>query len=193
MDAVGFLEELQKILIDGADQLQNTAYTLGTGSGQPTGIITGLVGSGSIVNSATTDVFAKADVYALQNALPARFSANASWTAHIATINLMSQMETAAGGRLFPELTVGRLLHKPIYELSNMDGVINAGAENYIMLYGDFQKGFVIADRIGTTMEFLPNLVGAAFRPTGQRGALLWFRTGSDSVVDNAFRLLDVT
>ena len=24
-------------------------------------------------------------------------------------------------------------------------------------------------------------------RPTGQRGALLWFRTGSDAVVDNAF------
>jgi predicted phage gp36 major capsid-like protein len=47
----------------------------------------------------------------------------------------------------------------------------------------------VIVDRIGTTLELIPNLVGATRRPTGQRGALLWFRTGSDSVVDNAFRL----
>jgi hypothetical protein len=30
-------------------------------------------------------------------------------------------------------------------------------------------------------------------RPTGQRGALLWFRTGSDVVVTNAFRLLNAT
>jgi predicted phage gp36 major capsid-like protein len=51
----------------------------------------------------------------------------------------------------------------------------------------------VIVDRIGNTLELIPNLVGANRRPTGQRGALLWFRTGSDSVVDNAFRLLNVT
>jgi predicted phage gp36 major capsid-like protein len=29
-------------------------------------------------------------------------------------------------------------------------------------------------------------------RPTGQRGALLWFRTGSDVVNPNAFRLLSI-
>ncbi|WP_158292991.1 MULTISPECIES: hypothetical protein [Kribbella] len=27
--------------------------------------------------------------------------------------------------------------------------------------------------------------------PTAQRCVMLWFRTGSDSVVDNAFRVLD--
>lgn len=199
MDAVGFAEELQMVLVDAADQLQATAYTTGTGSAQPTGIITGLVGSGSIVNSAGADVFAKADVYAVQNALPARFSARAEWCANIAVINLMSQMETTAGARLFPELADDRLLGKPMNELSNMDGVINAAAENYVLLYGDFQAGFVIADRIGATIELIPQLfqqttAGTGVgRPTGQRGALLWFRTGSDSVVDNAFRLLDVT
>jgi predicted phage gp36 major capsid-like protein len=51
----------------------------------------------------------------------------------------------------------------------------------------------VIVDRVGTTLEVIPNLVGTNRRPTGQRGALLWFRTGSDSVVDNAFRLLNAT
>lgn len=199
MDAVGFAGELQHVLVDAADQLQATAYTTGTGTTQPTGIITGLVGSGSIVNSAVADTFAKGDVYALQNALPPRFSANAQWCANIATINLMSQMETTAGARLFPELANGQLLSKPISELSNMDGVINAGAENYMLLYGDFSAGFIIADRIGATIELVPQLfqqttAGTGFgRPTGQRGALLWFRTGSDSVVDNAFRLLDVT
>lgn len=193
MDAVNFAGELQGVLVDAADQLMATAYTTGTGTGQPTGIITGLVGSSSLVASAGADVFAKGDVYAVQNALPPRFSANAQWCANIATINVMSQMETTAGARLFPEIGEGRLLNKLLNELSNMDGVINATQENYILLYGDFKAGFVIADRIGTTIELIPNLMGANRRPTGQRGALLWFRTGSDSVVDNAFRLLNVT
>ena len=36
------------------------------------------------------------------------------------------------------------------------------------------------------------DLVGANQRPTGERGALLWFRTGSEVVVHQALRLLDV-
>lgn len=62
---------------------------------------------------------------------------------------------------------------------------------DYVLLYGDFTN-FVIVDRVGTTMELVPHLFGANQRPTGQRGALLWFRTGSDVVIPNAFRLLDV-
>jgi HK97 family phage major capsid protein len=74
-----------------------------------------------------------------------------------------------------------------------MDGAIDpaATADNFVLLYGDFQH-FVIADRIGTTVEFIPQLFGANRRPTGQRGVLMWFRTGSDSVADNAFRVLNV-
>jgi predicted phage gp36 major capsid-like protein len=37
------------------------------------------------------------------------------------------------------------------------------------------------------------SFAGTSRRPTGQRGALLWFRTGSDVVVTNAFRLLNAT
>lgn len=75
----------------------------------------------------------------------------------------------------------------------SVGGAINAAAtaNNYVLLYGDFTN-FVIVDRIGTTLELVPHLFGANQRPTGQRGALLWFRTGSDVVVPNAFRLLDV-
>jgi HK97 family phage major capsid protein len=188
---VNFSEEVTRLLVDGADQLMATAYTTGSGSGQPTGIITALPG-GSLVASATTDTFARADVYNVQNALPPRFSANAQWCAGLPIINTMSQFETTAGARLFPELSDGRLLNKPINELSNMDSVINATQDNKILLYGDFSN-LVIVDRIGSTVELIPNLVGANRRPTGQRGLFLWFRTGSDSLVDNAFRCLNVT
>ena len=34
--------------------------------------------------------------------------------------------------------------------------------------------------RIWTTIEIIPNLMGAAYRPTGSRGAFLWLRTGGN-------------
>lgn len=188
-----WLRDLGRLLADSADQLQNTAYTTGSGTGQPTGIITALTGTASEVNAAADDTFAKGDVYNLQNVLPARFQPNAQWCANLSIINTMSQMETTAGARLFPELSDGRLLNRPINELSNMDGVLTTtgAVSNFVLLYGDFQN-FVIADRIGSSVEFVQNVVGADGRPTGQRGMMLWFRTGSDVVVDNAFRMLDV-
>lgn len=193
MDAVDLLGELGPLLTDAADQLQASAFTTGSGTGQPTGIIKALDGTTSEVAPAVAEVFGSADVYALQNALPPRFQARAQWCANIAIINSAAQFETTNGARLFPEIGDGRLLRKPLNELSNMDGAINAAAtaDNFVLLYGDFSH-FVIADRIGTTLEPIPNLFGANRRPTGQRGAFLWFRTGSDSVADNAFRLLNV-
>jgi HK97 family phage major capsid protein len=176
MDAIDFLPELQKPLIDGAEQLMATAYTTGSGSGQPTGIITKLIASGTPPLVVGTEAFPSSQVYSVQNSLPPRFSANAQWCANIAIINTIAQRETAAGALLFPGVQSGTLLNKPLNELSNMDGVIDVGAENYILLYGDFRAGFVIVDRIGTSLELIPNLVGAAQRPTAQRGALLWFR-----------------
>ncbi|GHC88275.1 major capsid protein [Nocardiopsis terrae] len=195
MDAPGFMDELGKLLADGLDQLHATAFTTGTGTGQPTGIITALVGTASELSPETAETFASDDVYAVQNALPPRFSANAQWCAEISTINSAAQFETGNGARLFPEINDGRLLRKPLDELSNMDAVANidtgATADNRILLYGDFSN-YVIVTRIGSTMELIPNLVGANQRPTGQRGALLWARTGADSVNDNAFRMLNV-
>lgn len=195
MDGVNFLNELQVVLADAADQLQNTAYTTGSGTGQPKGIITALAGTSSELSPATSETLTAPDIFALQNALPPRFQPRAQWAANIAVINTAAQFETTNGALKFPEIREDRLLRKPLNELSNMDGSINpaATANNYVLLYGDFMAGFVIADRIGTTMEFIPNLVGANHRPTGQRGAPLWFRTGSDVVVPNALRMLNVS
>jgi len=196
MDAPNFLAELQKLLVDAADQLQATAFTTGTGSGQPTGIITALTGTASEINVITTETFTAADVYALQEALPPRFQANAQWTANVA-VNDIAAFETANGSKVFPEVSGNppMLLRKPLHENSNMDGSWNvaATANNYILVVGDFASGYVIVDRIGTTLELVPHLFHTTTnRPSGQRGALLWFRTGANAVNVNAFRMLDL-
>lgn len=193
-DAVNFLDELQRLLADAADQLQATAFTTGTGVGQPTGIITALAANAAVeVSPGVAETFTATDVYATIEALPPRFRANARWMANLSVINDIDQFETTNGARKFPELDNDRLLRRPLHENSNMDDGFNAAvtADNYLLLVGDF-RNFVIVDRIGTTLELVPHLVGANRRPTGQRGALMWFRTGSDSVNDNAFRVLNV-
>jgi HK97 family phage major capsid protein len=194
MDAVGFVEQVTEVMRDAADQLQATAFTTGDGSGKPTGFVTALAGTASEINAASSETFTAADIYALQNALPPRFQVNARWMANIATINSASQFETTNGALKFPEIRDGQLLRKPLHELSNMDGTYNAAttANNYILAYGDF-RNFVIADRVGTTVELVPHLFHTDNnRPSGQRGLFVYFRTGSDVVVDQAFRLLDV-
>jgi HK97 family phage major capsid protein len=198
-DAVNFMQELGKLLIDGAEQLCATAFTTGSGTGQPTGIITSLVASAgtvALVAPGTPETLAAGDVYNVQNALPPRFQPNASWAANLTILNVLRQFETGSGALKFPGLQANpmSLLGRTAYENSNMDGTINPAASetNYPLLYGDFAQGFTIVDRIGSTLELVPHLVGANHRPTGQRGALLWFRTGSNVTVPQAFRLLSI-
>lgn len=195
-DAMNFLSELTDVMVDSADNMMATAYTTGNGTTTPQGIVTGLIGGSSEINTQGSEALAATDPFDLQNALPARFSANATWQAHIATMNVYRQFETSNGALQFPELreNPASLLGKPFFENSNLDGAINpaATANNYVMIYGDIAKAFFIVDRVGSTLEFIPNLVGANGRPTGQRGALLWFRTGSEVVVPQAARILDV-
>lgn len=196
-DAVNFMQELSKLLQDGADQLTATAYTTGTGSGQPKGLITALAAAAAtvpLIAPATPETLVAGDVFAVQNALPPRFQPNAQWLAALGVINTLRQFETTNGSLKFPELANGQLLGRAINECSNMDGSLNPAASenNYLLVYGAFAQGFAIVDRLGSTLELVPHLFGANRRPTGQRGALLWFRTGSDVVVPNAFRMLSV-
>jgi HK97 family phage major capsid protein len=196
-DEQNVAQEVAKLLAMGKDSLEASAFSTGTGSGQPTGIITALVASSPtvIVNSVGSDAFAIADVYALNGALPARYRSNASWLANNLIYNKIRQFDTAGGAGLWAYLGDGRpgqLLMGNVLESEGVDGTYGSG-ENYVLVYGDFQH-YVITDRIGLTVEFIPHLFHTSNnRPSGQRGWFAYYRTGADSVSDGAFRLLDVT
>ena len=193
-DVVGFPQELQKILVDAADRLMAEAYTIGNGTTEPRGVITALVGTASEINAAVGAVTA-ADPLALQAALPPRFSPNAKFMASLPVINMLAALDTSDQRQPpLPGDRQGRLLNRPLVENSDMDSAINATvtANNYVLLYGDFQNFIIIVDRVGITFEVVQHVLGANQRPTGERGGLLWFRTGSNVATINAFRLLDV-
>ncbi|WP_428340758.1 phage major capsid protein [Mycobacterium sp.] len=189
-DAVALVTEIGKLLSDGALQLLNTSLTTGSGTGEPTGIITALTGGSSVVNTGTGGTLAAADVYALQNSLGPRFQANGRWVGNLAVLNALRQEETTNGALKFPSLQsdTPTLLGRPVHELSVMDNTITAG--KHLLVYGDFSNGYVITQRVGSSVELVPHLFGPNRRPTGQRGMLLWARYGADSINDAAFRML---
>ncbi len=195
-DEANVTAEVARLLAFGRDVLEAAAFATGSGSGQPTGIVTALAGTSSEINAAADDTFAAADVYTLDGALPARYRANAAWLANRAIYNRIRQFDTSGGAQMWERIGADvppQLLGRPALESEDMDGTIttSGAVSNYILVYGDFSH-YVIADRVGMTVEFIPHLVGANRRPTGQRGWYAYYRVGADSVNDGAFRLLDV-
>jgi hypothetical protein len=57
-DEQNVTQEVGRLLMGGKNDLEASAFITGTGSGQPTGIVTALVGGSSVVNAATDDTFA---------------------------------------------------------------------------------------------------------------------------------------
>ena len=76
---------------------------------------------------------------------------------------------------------------------ADRDGVINNGATKLMLIVGDFDN-YVIADRVGMSVELIPHLFATGNnRPSGQRGLFAFYRVGADSVNDGGFAILDVT
>jgi HK97 family phage major capsid protein len=192
-DAQNVAQEVAGLIAFEKDTRESIAFVTGSGTSQPYGIKTRLgATTSSRVTSTTADQFAAIDVYKVDEALPARHRIRASWLAHRALENDIRQFDTSGGASLWVQLAADvppTLLGRPIYESEAMPSSVS-GTNVYSLIFGDFQK-YVIADRIGTTVEFIPHLFGASGRPTGQRGWYAYFRVGADAVDPLAFRVLD--
>jgi len=200
-DEANVATEVGRLLAFGKDVLEAAAFATGNGTTAPKGVITALVAAGGLVTSATTDVLAIADIYALQGALPARYRMSAAWLGNNAIYNRVRQFDTSGGGGFWTNLNDGRppsLMGRPALEAEDMDGSLTALADNYVLVYGDFSN-YVIYDRLGLTVDFIPHLfqqttAGTGFGlPTGQSGWFAYYRAGASVVNTGAFRLLNVT
>jgi HK97 family phage major capsid protein len=193
MDESNVAQEVGRLLAAGKDNLESAAFATGTGSGEPFGIVTALnTIAGSIVTATTSGAaIGIADLYAMDEALPSRHRQGASWLANRAIYNDVRQFDTSGGAALWERLANDQpalLLGRNAYESSDMDGTIST-SDDYVLVFGDFDN-YVIADRVGTTVEFIPHLFHTTSnRPSGQRGWFAYFRVGADVVDNGAFRL----
>lgn len=210
MDANNVAAEVGRLLAQGKDDLESVVFVTGTAAAnQPIGIVTALTDyetanpGAVVVPSAATNTLGVGDVYRIQDSLPGRYRARASWLATNAFYNLVRQFDVNGGGALWERIGNGRppnLLGRPVFEAESMDATITAGAgvRNYMAVFGDFQN-YVIVDRIGMTVEFIPHLFapgsgtpGVGGRPTGQRGWFAYYRVGAGLINPRGMRLLNV-
>jgi HK97 family phage major capsid protein len=195
-DAPNATQAVSDALAFGKDVLEASAFSVGTGVGMPTGIVTALTGTGSVIPAATAGTVTAADVYGLHDSLPSRYgsAAGAAWLANRLVYTDVRQLDVPGAGLWGAPPEPGEpptLLDRPALVSDEMDGTLDATAGNdAVLILGDWDH-FVIADRIASTViDFIPRLPGPGGRPSGQRGWLAHIRHGAAVLNTAAFRML---
>jgi HK97 family phage major capsid protein len=195
LEDTALANSLPALFADAKDRLEDAAFATGSGSSQPKGIVTAVTAvTTSRVSPTTGGTFttaSRADVDAVIEAVPPRFRSKSSWIANYSTYGIIRRMDQYGGSSFWANLGANQpneLLGRPQYEAYSMVSTITTGSN--ILLAGDFSQ-FLIFDRIGSTMEYIPNTFDTTSgRPLGQRGWFYNWRVGSDALVPSAFRVL---
>jgi HK97 family phage major capsid protein len=196
-DIADLTGDIAMLFADSKDNLEATAHATGSGSSQPTGVVTAVTAvTNSRVSPQTGGTFGLTDLFSVHSALPPRFRSAASREAFVSSITVMDQVRQLAmaqnsANSVWTDINNDdppQLFSDPYVEASSMSTSLTTGQN--VLLYGDFRR-YVIVDRIGFNTEFIPNLFDTSTgRPTGQRGVFSYWRTGANTVDANAFRIL---
>jgi HK97 family phage major capsid protein len=186
--------QIPALIADARERLEEAAFVTGTGSGQPTGAVTGATVDGS---TGLVSVANAVSVLSLLANLPVRFrtypQANPFWTAHIAIINTLRAVTTfaAATQSIVNDGTpdnVPEIYTIDILESTTMDSVNTTGGhKNLLLLDGN---SYLIVDRVGTQMIYEPMVPGAGgINPAGISGWFFWARVGANLATATAARV----
>jgi len=197
-------QELTRDFVLAKDTLEASAFATGTGSAQPFGVTKALDGAGVTIElaPATAEVFVLADAINVTKSLTPRSKASPALAmlAHQGTINKIRDLASdAAYDGVLKDPTLGNpgfFQGVPLYEASTMrdydDLDAAASADNFLIVAGDWDQ-FVIVDRIGLSVSFVPHLFATATNlPSGESGWYAHWRVGSDVIDNNSFRMLSI-
>jgi HK97 family phage major capsid protein len=194
MDWGSIQDDLTELFRDAKDVLESSKFVSGSGTNEPFGVLTGTTNTVAAAAGLTVTL---ANIYALKNALPPRYrqSATSAFLANVAVLDRFRQFDTVGSQTAVWQDGLqagvpGRLLGYPIYEASDISGTITNAVKHVV--FGDFSR-YLIVDRVGLTVDFIPHLFGASQRPTGQRGLYCYWRNGAKVLDANAFRALTGT
>ena len=193
-DIANLQSEALRLFADAKDRLEETKFTVGVGSTEPTGVFTTIAATtASRVVSTTAATIGVVDLDAVYKAVPARHRRVAHWLANPTYTLAVKALGTAVSASYSGDLrdpAAGRIHGLNMVESDDAPATQTTTALDSEILLGDFSQ-FVIVDRLGASAEFIPHLFATANgRPTGERGMYFRFRNGSGVVNTNAFRLL---
>jgi HK97 family phage major capsid protein len=192
--------ELLRLVDDARSVTDATMFLTGNGTNQPYGILGGnatySLTTTQRVLTAGTAAYAVGDPWLLKQALPARFTNDATFAASPGTFdttyrfvggNSTEPWQFAGGDR------GGEFLGRPKVEWSTMATTTAGSATGTkALIAGNFKVGYKIVDRLGMSAEILPHMLGSNRLPLGVRGMYCYWRTGAAVVAQNALRYLEV-
>lgn len=195
-DYPAFASEMSTLLASGYNELLVDKFTRGSGSGEPTGLLTALSANTNVrVTLTTAGAIGAPDPYKVWAAVPQRFQNNANWLMSVDINNKIRQIGTSNvyhGSTVsLPARAAEMLFESPVYLDPYMpDSTTWTTTPPGVAIVGDFSN-YVIARRGGMSVELVPILFDVTNnRPTGQRGWFAYARIGGNSVNDLGFRLL---
>jgi HK97 family phage major capsid protein len=201
-DIADLASDVAGLFIDAKNNLEALAFTTGSGSSQPKGVVTAVAANaGSRVAPTTGGSISVGDPFLVQNALPERFQnydwggadSSLAWATNIVVANKIRSLALAqnSANSLWTDLSANqppKLSGAPLYRAGSMSSSLTTGQD--VLLYGDFSRYYII-DRIGFSMEFIPNTFDQATgRPNASRAYIAHWRQGADCIDTNAFRVL---
>lgn len=158
-------------------RITNTHHTVGTGSGQPFGVIP-RASTGKTGTTGQTLTVIYDDLFDLKHSVNRAYRASAKWMMNDLSVSIVSKLKETTGRPIWePSVTAGapdRLLG---YEVVTNDDVAVMAANAKSIAFGDFSK-FVIRDVAGSMI--LRRFDDSAFALNGQVGFCGWMRTGSN-------------
>jgi HK97 family phage major capsid protein len=186
-DAPSLNQQVPALIADAKDRLEVVAFALGSGSGQPFGLLV------HGTSDATTGSLTAAMVYALHAALPPRFRASDTarpvWLGNVTIIDALRQIPSFTGSvtSLVNDNqadSIPEVLSIDIMECSSMASAQTVG--NKTLALADMSQ-FIITSRQPELLihEPLVKATASGF-PTGQSGWFSWSRTGADLAVATA-------
>lgn len=177
---------VQTVLATRLGRITNTHYTVGTGSGQPRGIVTG-AGSGKVGTTGQTTTIIYEDLVDLEHSVDPAYRSNpgVGYMMHDTSVKALRKIKDGQGRPIFvpgyesDALINGgapdRLMGRPIYVNQDMP-VMAANAKS--ILFGQFGK-YLIRDVMDLTLF---RMTDSAFTLLGQIGFVAFMRSGGNLI-----------
>jgi len=194
-DIAALTTDVLMLFGDARDRLEGSVHATGTGSGQPFGIFTALDANTNVeIISTTAATIGEVDIHSVYRQTPVRWRGRGTWLTNPLYSLAVKRLGTAVSSSYSGDLTqpvAERWIGRPVVESDDAPTTQTTTANDNEIVFGDFQN-FLIVDKPGSmSVEFIPHLFNTANNlPDGRRGWFAYWRTGSDSINDVAFRLL---
>lgn len=167
-------------------RIQNTHFTVGTGTGQPTGVIAASA-TGKTGTTGQTLTVIYDDLVDLKHSVNRAYRANAKFMMHDLSVAIVSKIKDTTGRPIWvPAVTLGAPDTLLGYAVQTNDDVAVMAANAKSIAFGDF-SAYKIRDVSNSTS--MRRFDDSAFALNGQVGFCGWTRTGGNLIDTAAVRL----